>query len=145
MSMSINNQDLEARIKINYAKNELRNYMYLLNVCRGFEDKIIKIETALEGVRSPSAPIVIGSSSGEDKEYRRAELLEKLQRAQMEYSVFRHRADIVVNFLDSLSQVDRRIVTDIYINNHSIERVAGKVSRSVRALKYDIDEIMLKF
>lgn len=52
----------DKRTEINQAKSELRNYMYLLNVCHKNESRIIELKTQLETVKSLSAPLILGDS-----------------------------------------------------------------------------------
>ncbi|MEG0327758.1 MAG: hypothetical protein RR565_04790 [Erysipelothrix sp.] len=134
----------DKRAQINHAKSELRNYMYLLNVCHGYESKIIGLQTQLESIKSPSAPMTQGSS-GITPEERQSELRAKLQRCQRELSFVRYRTDKVKVFLDELDHNDRVIVTDVYIKNINIENVATRFYCSEKTMKRRIDEIMLKY
>lgn len=134
----------DKRAQINHAKSELRNYMYLLNVCHGYESKIIGLQTQLEAIKSPSAPMTQGSS-GITPEERQSELRDKLQRCQRELSFVRYRTDKVKVFLDGLDHNDRVIVTDVYIKNINIEKVATRFYCSEKTMKRRIDEIMLKY
>lgn len=134
----------DKRTQINHAKSELRNYMYLLNVCHGYESKIIGLQTQLEAIKSPSAPMTQGSS-GITPEERQNELRDKLQRCQRELSFVRYRTDKVKVFLDGLDHNDRVIVTDVYIKNINIEKVATRFYCSEKTMKRRIDEIMLKY
>ena len=133
------------RDHINHAKSELRNYMYLLNVCHGLEDKILKLQVQLEGVKSPGATVNVSDGNGDSKEVRVQALRDKLQQYQLEYAMTRHRTDKVDGFLDNLSDQDRKIVTDVYINGIKMEKAARFNARSKRQLEYDIDEIMIEF
>ncbi|AMC94227.1 hypothetical protein AOC36_09600 [Erysipelothrix larvae] len=134
----------EQRQQINYAKNELRNYMYLLNVVHGFEGKILEIETELEGVRSPSAPKTPGKSFISPEE-RKQDLLTKLQRHQYSLAMYKHRTDHIAQFLDGLSYEERKIVTEVYVNNVNIEKVATLALCSVSKLKRDLDKMLENF
>lgn len=134
----------DKRAQINHAKSELRNYMYLLNVCHGYESKIIGLQTQLEAIKSPSAPMTQGSS-GITPEERQSELRDKLQRCQRELSFVRYRTDKVKVFLDGLDHNDRVIVTDVYIKNINIEKVATRFYCSEKTLRRRVDEIMLKY
>lgn len=134
----------DKRAQINHAKSELRNYMYLLNVCHGYESKIIGLQTQLEAIKSPSAPMTQGSS-GITPEERQSELRDKLQRCQRELSFVRYRTDKVKLFLDGLDHNERVIVTDVYIKNINIENVATRFYCSEKTMKRRIDEIMLKY
>lgn len=134
----------DKRAKINHAKSELRNYMYLLNVCHKYESRIIELETQLEAVKSSSAPLILGNS-GLTPEERKNELRDKLQIYQKELALVRFRTDKIKNFLDSLEYSDRVIVTDIYIKNINIEKVATRFYCSERTLRRRVDELMVKF
>lgn len=134
----------DKRAQINHAKSELRNYMYLLNVCHGYESKIIGLQTQLEAIKSPSAPMTQGSS-GITPEERQSELRDKLQRCQRELSFVRYRTDKVKLFLDGLDHNERVIVTDVYIKNINIENVATRFYCSEKTMKRRINEIMLKY
>jgi DNA-directed RNA polymerase specialized sigma24 family protein len=134
----------DKRAQINHAKSELRNYMYLLNVCHGYESKIVGLQTHLEAIKSPSAPMTQGSS-GITPEERQSELRDKLQRCQRELSFVRYRTDKVKVFLDGLDHNDRVIVTDVYIKNINIEKVATRFYCSEKTMKRRIDDIMLKY
>lgn len=133
------------RDRINYAKSELRNYKYLLNVCHGFENKILEVQTKLEGVRSPSLEMTQTQIDHKSREYLRADLLDRLQRYQKDLSLLRYRTQKISDFLESLEAEERRIITDVYINNINIENVGMHVARSERQLKRDIDKIMSTF
>ena len=135
----------EQRAHINHAKSELRNYMYLLNVCHGLEDKILKLQVQLEGVKSPGATVNASDGNGDSKEVRVQALRDKLQQYQLEYAMTRHRTDKVDGFLDNLSDQDRRIMTDVYIKGVNIESVARTSYCSEKTLKRRINEVMIKY
>ncbi|CAM3605456.1 hypothetical protein ERUR111494_02500 [Erysipelothrix urinaevulpis] len=135
---------MNERDHINYAKSELRNYMYLLNVCHGFENKIIELETLLEGMKSTAAVYEPGSSSLTPAE-RNNDLRDKLQRNQYDLAAVRYRTDRTKKFLDDLSKDDRIIVTDVYIKNINIEKVATRFYCSEKTMKRRIDLIMKKY
>lgn len=130
--------------KINHAKSELRNYMYLLNVCHKYESRIIELETQLEAVKSSAAPLILGNS-GLTPEERKNELRDKLQIYLKELALVRYRTDKIKNFLDSLEYSDRVIVTDIYIKNINIENVAMRFYCSERTRRRKVDELMVKY
>lgn len=132
----------DKRQKINYAKNELKNYMYLLNVCQGFEDKILKLETQLEGIKSPSNLIDVRVLLDESTRlYHRNELMEKLQRTQKGYTMFRCRVDKIQDFLAGLEYEERKIITDVYINNVRMIKVATELYCDKKTLERRIDKI----
>lgn len=140
------------RETINHAKSELRNLKYLKNVCKGFKSQIIRYETALEGVRSPSdyvrveEPIYVDTREEfVDKEYRRADLLDRLQTVKKNYAPYRARVENIVEFLDGLEFQERKIVTDIYIDNMSIEDKAIECYCSETTLNRRIDDILVDF
>lgn len=135
----------EQRAHINHAKSELRNYMYLLNVCHGLEDKILKLQVQLEGVKSPGATVNVSDGNGDSKEVRVQALRDKLQQYQLEYAMTRHRTDKVDGFLDNLSDQDRKIVTSVYLNGIHIESIARKIFLSKKTVERRIDDIMIDF
>ncbi|QIK57781.1 hypothetical protein G7059_07985 [Erysipelothrix sp. HDW6A] len=133
------------RAHINHAKAELRNYKYLLNVCRGFDDKILQLQTILEGVQSPGAMVEFTTSSGESHSVRQQELRDKLQKYQYDLANVRYRTDRVKFFLENLKQEEREIVTKVYVNRVHIERVALEYFCSEKKLRRRIDDILIQF
>ena len=83
--------------------------------------------------------------STNSKEVRVQALRDKLQQYQLEYAMTRHRTDRVDGFLDNLSDQDRRIVTDVYMNNIQIEAITHKIFLSKKTVKRRIDDIMINF
>lgn len=68
-----------------------------------------------------------------------------MERCQRELSFDRFRTDKINSFLDSLEYSDRVIVTDIYIKNINIEKVATRFYCSERTLRRRVDELMMKY
>ncbi|CAM3615288.1 hypothetical protein [Erysipelothrix anatis] len=138
------------RAHINYAKSELKQYMFLLGVCHELQDKILVILTQLKGVKSPGTTVIISNGNGESKEVKAQALRDKLQEYQKEYATTRHRTDKIEDFLDNLSDQDRKIVTKIYINSKredklTMEVLARRLGGSEKTLRRSIDEIMINF
>lgn len=139
--MTIENE----RAHINHAKSELRNYKYLLNVCHGIEGKILKLETILQGVKSPSAQVEVGDGNGDSKLIRQQDMRDKINAHKYDLAAVRYRTARVDAFLDGLPFSDCKIVTDVYLNGKHIETVARENYCSEKSLRRNIDAIMKKF
>lgn len=132
------------RDQINYAKGELRQFMFLLKEKYKLDGELLKCTTALRGVKSPNGTILVGTGDNE-KEYRKQDLRDKIDKLKDEIWSISVRTDKVQTFLNSLDDTERRIVADIYIKGRTIERTATWVYCSEKTLKRRIKDIMSNF
>lgn len=131
------------RLKIQYAKSELKNYNFMKRELKRIDNEIIEVMTKLEDVKTILPSDSVG---GTQDPYKKARLYDRLDVLEIEKNVITHRIKRVDRFMTSLDPEDAIALKHIYINDRrTIEDVAIHNGYGERTYKRHIDKICEKF
>jgi len=132
------------RDKINYFKSEIKNLPYINNCKRDVALKLEEISVILRGIKGIDSTKIMGQGSSL-KSYNLYYWLEKEQELIKELNAYEYRSSYITRFLDALELNDRKIITDVYIKNKTLENVAAFNNYSKRTIIRKIDTLIIDY
>lgn len=131
------------RLKIQYAKSELRSYNFMKRELKRIDNEIIEVMTKLEDVKTILPSDSVG---GTQDPYKKARLYDRLDVLEIEKNVITHRIKRVDRFMASLDPKDAIALKYIYINDRrTIEDIAIHNGYAKNTLVRHIDEVLRTF
>lgn len=135
----MNDKALE-REQINHFKRELKSVKYLMNQADEYlkifeeaEHKLLNVKSAFKSENEKST-----SSSTFDQRF--SYWLNKKQKALFDYRKFQSRVDDVIETLEKMDPIERKIITDIYMKGRSFDYISLKYELTRRELQNLVDQ-----
>ena len=130
---------LTEKDKIEQFKREMRSVKYIEGRMQEINDELIRLNRLM---RDPKG-IRYGEPMGNTPNY--FDLMEQEDQLRAEYEALQERQSDVYDKLDKIkSSSEKAALIALYVNRERYEDVADKYFRSIRSMKYHIDEVISK-
>lgn len=130
---------LTAKDKIEQFKREMRSIRFYEGRMQEINDELVRLNRIM---REPK-PIKYGEAMGNPPNF--FDLMEQEDQLRSEYEELHGRQSAVYEKLSKItSKKDKDALIALYIRRERFEEVADKYFRSIRGMKYHIDEIISK-
>lgn len=134
---------LTEKDKIEQFKRDLRSYTYHQKMVEELQYKLIELAVKIRGVSSPTVKPVVLENAGDPYKDKRSEYWEEEELLVLERNKHQNEITKINNILNEASEIDRRILIDVYIRRKRIDSL-DYVYWSVDQKKRHINNVIKK-